>query len=173
MRRAYLAGPDVFLPHAAQFAQAKIALCARYGLLGLHPFNPDLDLSLPPEGLWRRIFTDNLALMESADVIIANLTPFRGASADAGTLVELGFCAGRGKPCFGYSNSAEDFAPRARAQMAVVPDGWAVEDFGLPDNLMIAGFLSAPLTRPRVSLPFDALEVFEACLQAASPQLTT
>jgi nucleoside 2-deoxyribosyltransferase len=166
MIRAYLAGPDVFLPHAGALAQAKVALCARYGVVGLHPFNPALDLSLPPDVLWRRIFADNIALMDSADLILANLTPFRGASADAGTLVELGFFVGRGKPCLGYSNNAEDFAARSRAQMAAVPDALAVEDFGLADNLMIPGVLSAPLIRPTdgISRPFDSLELFEACL---------
>jgi len=29
-------------------------------------------------------------MMEACDCIVANLTPFRGASADAGTPVELG-----------------------------------------------------------------------------------
>ena len=39
--------------------------------------------------------------MDAADAIIANLTPFRGPSADAGTVYELGYMAGRGKFCLG------------------------------------------------------------------------
>lgn len=50
--------------------------------------------------------------------MIANLTPFRGASADAGTLVELGWFLGRGRPIFGYSNSATPFAARALGRAA-------------------------------------------------------
>jgi nucleoside 2-deoxyribosyltransferase len=52
------------------------------------------------------IFRKDLAMMGACDVVIANLTPFRGPSADAGTLVEVGWFLGRGRPVFGYSNAA-------------------------------------------------------------------
>ncbi len=168
--KAYLAGPDVFLPNAAQVAAAKLALCAAHGINGLAPFNPDLDTSLPPDRLWRQIYADDVRMMREADIIIANLTPFRGASADAGTLVELGWFLGAGKPAFGYSNCATAFAPRARAQMAAAPDpmaGLEVEDFGLADNLMILGGLSAALVLPAdgITRGFDTLEIFALCLR--------
>jgi len=168
--KAYLAGPDVFLPNAAAQAATKIAMCAAYGLTGIAPFNPNLDLSLPPAELWRRIFADDLQMMRDCDIIIANLTPFRGASADAGTLVELGWFVGAGKPAYGYSNSAQAFAARTREQMALMPDplpGIAVEDFDLADNLMIEGALPDGLVQPPdgVSRPFDSLETFELCLR--------
>ena len=37
---------------------------------------------------WQAIFEKDVAMMERSDIIIANLTPFGGASADAGTLIE-------------------------------------------------------------------------------------
>ena len=170
MLKAYLAGPDVFLPDAAAVAARKIALCATFGITGVAPFNPALDLSLPPAALWRRIFADDVQMMRGCDIIIANLTPFRGASADAGTLVELGWFLGAGKPCWGYSNSAEAFATRARTQIALAPDplpGIEIEDFGLADNLMIEGALPDGVVVPPdgVSRPFDSLEIFELCLK--------
>jgi len=82
--------------------------------------------------------------MEASDIVIVNLTPFRGASADAGTLVELGWFLGRGRQIFGYSNAALPFAARSRRQIEAVADplpGLAVEEFGLSDNLMVAGAL--------------------------------
>jgi len=168
--KAYLAGPDVFLPNAATHAAAKLALCAHYGLTGIAPFNPDLDMSQPPALLWRQIYEDDLRMMRECDIVIANLTPFRGASADAGTLVELGWFLGAGKPCWGYSNVATAFVRRAEEQRAALPDplpGIAVEDFGLADNLMIEGALAGRLTLPPggISRPFDSLEVFELCLK--------
>lgn len=178
--KAYLAGPDVFLPNAAAQAEAKIAICACYGLEGISPFNPALDISQPPDALWRRIYLDDIAMMQSCALIIANLTPFRGASADAGTLVELGWFLGRGLPVFGYSNSADDFAARSLAQMAARPDplpGMAVENFGLADNLMIEGAAEygggLRLTLPPDGLPrpFDALDVFERCVEDAARRL--
>lgn len=178
--KAYLAGPDVFLPNAAAQAEAKIAICARHGLEGISPFNPALDTSLPPDALWRRIYLDDIAMMRGCGLIIANLTPFRGASADAGTLVELGWFLGRGLPVFGYSNSAEDFAARSLAQMTAQPDplpGMAVENFGLADNLMIEGAaeygggLRLTLPPDGLSRPFDALDVFERCVEEAARRL--
>lgn len=168
--KAYLAGPDVFLANAAAHAAAKTALCADYGLTGLAPFNPELDMSQPPALLWRQIYEDDLRMMRECDIIIANLTPFRGASADAGTLVELGWFLGAGKPCWGYSNAAEPFVSRAEAQTAGMPDPLpelGVEDFGLADNLMIEGALAGRLVLPPdgISRPFDSLEIFELCLK--------
>ena len=170
MLKAYLAGPDVFLPNAAAQAAEKIALCATYGLTGVAPYNPDLDLSLPGAELWRGIYADDVRMMRECDIIIANLTPFRGASADAGTLVELGWFLGAGRPCWGYSNNADVFAARSQAQRALVPDplpGIGVEDFGLADNLMIEGALPGGLVLPPdgISRPFESLEVFELCLK--------
>ena len=170
---AYLAGPDVFLPDAGAHAAAKIALCAAYGLEGIAPFNPDLDMTQPPELLWRRIFADDVQMMRDCDIIIANLTPFRGPSADAGTLVELGWFLGQGKPCWGYSNSAVPFAARSRTQIAVQPDplpGIQVEDFGLADNLMVEGALGGQLLLPPdgVTRPFESLEIFELCLRGVT-----
>jgi nucleoside 2-deoxyribosyltransferase len=177
--KAYLAGPDVFLPEARAHAAAKVAICAKYGITGLPPLNEEIErlASLPAAQAWRAIYLKDIAMMEESDVIIANLTPFRGASADAGTLVELGWFLGRGKPVFGYSNTATLFAARSAAQVAAAPDpikGLALEGFGLPDNLMIPGAVEYGGGIPMVLPPdgsdraFDALDVFEICVAACA-----
>ena len=116
-------------------------------------------------------------MMEACDIIIANLTPFRGPSADAGTLVELGWFLGRGRPIFGYSNSAMPFAERSRLHGEAVPDpipGLSVEGFGLPDNLMIPGAVLKGGGYPIVLPPdgqdrsFDALDILERCVEVAA-----
>ena len=172
--RAYLAGPDVFLPDADAHAARKRAICAAHGLVGLAPLNENL-------ADWRAIFAKDVAMMVDADIVIANLTPFRGPSADAGTLVELGWFFGRGKPIFAYSNAPLDFAERSRAQAARVPDpipGIAVEGFGLPDNLMIPGAVEASghgivLPPPGAWPAFDDLETFARCVAIAARSLET
>lgn len=178
MPLAYLAGPDVFLPDAPAHAARKAAICAAHGITALPPLNEDLaSLAAMTEAeAWRAIFAKDLAMMQRADLVIANLTPFRGASADAGTLVELGWFLGRGKPIFAYSNSATPFAARSRAQVAAVPDpmpGLTVGGFGLPDNLMIPGAVEAsghPILLPEdgQDLAFDSLEVFARCVAVAA-----
>ena len=84
---AYLAGPDVFLPNAVAHAAKKVEICRRLGLRGLLPLNEDAETAATGLGVWRVIYEKDIALMEKSDTIIANLTPFAGASADAGTLI--------------------------------------------------------------------------------------
>ncbi len=180
--KAYLAGLDVFLPDAREHARRKVEICARHGILGRPPLNEDAESlgALPDEEAWRAIFRKDLDMMEECGVVIANLTPFRGASADSGTLIEVGWFLGRGKPVFGYSNAAALFAERSRRQAEAVPDpmpGLAVEGFGLPDNLMIPGAVLAGGGHPMVlppdgrDRPFDALDVFELCVAVAARKL--
>jgi len=177
---AYLAGPDVFLPNAREHARRKVELCARYGIAGRAPLDENTDLkALSGEMTWDEIFGQNLAMMEGSDAIIANLTPFRGASADAGTLVELGWFLGRGRPAFGYSQVALPFAERSRQQIAAVADplpGVVIEEFDLPDNLMVAGALLASGNALMVphdgrARAFDALDLFERCVALAAAAL--
>ena len=178
-RVAYLAGPDVFLPNAAAHARRKTEICARYGIEGRPPLNEDIDSlhSMSSEQAWSTIYRKDIAMMEASALIIANLTPFRGASADSGTLIEVGWFLGRGRPVFGYSNSAVPFARRSLAQTAACPDpvpGLGLEGFGLPDNLMIQGAAVQGGGHPIIipddgeDRPFDSLELFERCVALAA-----
>jgi nucleoside 2-deoxyribosyltransferase len=177
--KAYLAGPDVFLPNALSHAAAKVAICEKYGIIGRPPINDDFEdlAKLPPEKAWRGIYLKDIEMMEECDIIIANLTPFRGASADAGTLIEVGWFLGRAKPIYAYSNMATLFAARSRVQTDALPDpieNLLVEGFGLPDNLMIPGAVEYGGPHP-IALPpdgrnraFDSLEIFELCVRRAA-----
>ncbi|BAR59722.1 hypothetical protein NK6_6570 [Bradyrhizobium diazoefficiens] len=82
--KIYLAGPDVFLPDAVEIGRRKAEICERFGLTGLYPLDNEIDLTAPDAS--RQIFCGNEAMMDAADAIIANLTPFRGAGADPGTV---------------------------------------------------------------------------------------
>src|SRR5260370_31687636 len=115
MTRVYLAGPDVFLPDAVDIGRRKVELCKRHGLIGLYPLDNSVDLAAKDASL--QIFRGNEAMMIEADAIIANLTPFRGPGADAGTVYELGYMAGHGKPRLCYSHDPPpNRRPRARNQ---------------------------------------------------------
>ncbi len=180
--KIYLAGPDVFLPDAVEVGRRKAEICARHGLTGLYPLDNAIDLSARDASL--RIFAGNEAMMIEADAIIANLSPFRGPSADAGTVYELGFMAGRGKLCLGYCNDPTLYADRVRKfttvdqQAGRLADaaGLTVEDFGLGDNLMIIHALElhgCALVAPRQA-PADVwhdLTAFEVCVRMAAERL--
>jgi nucleoside 2-deoxyribosyltransferase len=179
--RAYLAGPDVFLMRAREHADAKIAICAKFGIEGCAPLLGEDELAnLSPAQAWRFIYLRDIEMMRECDLIIANLTPFRGSSADAGTLVELGWFLGQAKPVFGYSNSAELFDARSYAYLAMIADPvphLAVEGFGLPDNLMVSGAveygggLAVMLPRDQKTHAFDSLDIFEQCVAAVAKAL--
>src|SRR5262245_8490791 len=136
--RIYLAGPEVFLPDAAGVGAEKCRLAAEAGCEGVFPLDTALDLTgLDRIEQARRIALANEALMRSCDALIANLTPFRGASMDAGTAFEVGFMRGLGRPVAGYTNAAADYHARAsavRARGPVSGDGdqadVVIEDFG-------------------------------------------
>lgn len=181
----YLAGPEVFLPNGAEIGRLKQDICTRHGLVGLFP----LDNKIEVRGSLRRaaaeIFAGDVAMMRRADAIIANLTAFRGPSADAGTVFELGFMAALGKPLFAYTTTAGTYAERV-ARLAAVsrddkgrlidPDGILVENFKGEDNLMITEALANFGLRllvidrgPKGDL--RDLEAFERCVVLAVEHL--
>jgi nucleoside 2-deoxyribosyltransferase len=174
-----LAGPEVFLPDALEIGRRKAELCARYGLVGLYPLDNTVEMAADDASL--QIFRGNEAMMNSSAAIIANLTPFRGPGADAGTVYELGYMAGRGKLCLGYSNDPSTYADRVRGMTKVTPSGGrpideqglTVEDFGLADNLMMIHALDlhgCALVKPQ-QRPADIyrdLSAFETCVRLAA-----
>jgi len=174
-RRIYLAGPEVFLPSARTLGTAKCRLLAAAGFEGVFPH----DAALTREGLSKRvqaerIFAANTALMRSCDALIANLTPFRGVSADAGTAFEVGFMAGLGRPVSAYTNVVADYPGRAtafRARRPTLEDCdrpyCAVEDHDLGDNLMLEMAVAASgcaLIRHPGGADMADLTAFRQCL---------
>lgn len=146
----YLAGPDVFLPDAEDHAMKKRALCERAGFVGVTQLDSVLVETDPSEAMAREIYADNVSRLRMCDALIANLTPFRGPNCDPGTAFECGFAAALGKPVFAYLNvSAEDDADlrdRTEREVGAMLDdegvwrdglGLLIEDFGLPENLML------------------------------------
>lgn len=177
VKSLYLAGPDVFLTDAAEVGRAKRELCSKFGFRGLFPLDVELSASgLAPKNAGEAIYRENVKLMRSADAIVANLTPFRGPSADVGTAFEVGFFAALGKPIFAYTSDMRGFTERCRAWIgagagaATDPSGASIENFGLPDNLMLPEAVrsSGGTWVARRSLPgreLAALEAFEECLR--------
>jgi nucleoside 2-deoxyribosyltransferase len=185
--RAYLAGPDIFLPEARQWAERKKAICARHGVIGVSPLDalPDEPSDWAALPKWQRIALRNETLIRSCDVMIANLTPFRGPSADVGTVYEVAFMRTLGHPVFAYATTASAFTQRtldvAGGQGGTVTgsdgalrdaQGMLIEQFGLFDNLMIeAGILASGgrLVVEEIAAEYrwTDLTVFERCVLAS------
>ncbi len=183
--RVYLAGPDVFLPDAIAIGRRKKELCAYYGFEGLFPFDNEVDAAAGGTPVDTLIYRANAAMIRRADCGIFNLTPFRGPSADVGTVFELGMLIGLGKPAFAYTNNPLDLLDRVRGlgTTEFAHGVWrdanrmSVENFNNTDNLMIDAALrdqGHPIIRhaaPGDRL-FDDLGGFEKCLSFAAETLT-
>jgi nucleoside 2-deoxyribosyltransferase len=173
--KVYLAGPDVFLREAREVGKRKCDLCREYGLEGLFPLDQDETVNVDAAS----IFKANATMMKRADAGVFNLTPFRGPSADAGTLVELGLMFAQGKPLFGYTSDLDLYADRIDSELALsigggTPrwdmNGHEIESFGLADNLMIVGAIreaggEIAVAEETQEPTLAALTAFEACLE--------
>lgn len=146
--RIYLAGPEVFLADAAGLAAAKRAICAEHGLQGVFPGDDGAGTD------WRRLYAALEAQLSGCAALIANCTPFRGPSADPGTAFEMGFMRALGRPVLAYANTTRGFGARSLAAIGPAArrradgswedgEGMAVEEFDLPENLMLPGAVDA------------------------------
>jgi nucleoside 2-deoxyribosyltransferase len=180
MKRIYLAGPDVFFSNASELGEQKKRLCQQYGFIGLFPLDGEIPAQACARDTGLAISLANEALIHECDWVIANLTPFRGASADVGTVYELGLARGLGKCIHGYSNDPTlytqrvfDHASTGTMSEQTVGDlrdknGFKIEEFDLHDNLMIDGGIHAAggyfLTADASTLS-DDLALFERLLR--------
>lgn len=181
-KKVYLSGPDVFLPNALEIIGRKAALCVEFGFQANLPDDTKARCRPPatPTDTSRLIYEANLSMMETSDFGVFNLTPFRGPSADVGTVFELGMMTGLGKPAFGYTNIPGDYITRIAPRQVLDPkagewtdeDDLHIENYGNADNLMIDGAIAldgAPLVRREMPLSrrFEDVDGFRDCLKQA------
>ena len=152
----YVAGPWVFAPNAKGNAELIKNIFSQYGYEALLPLSDKTD--------YRDIYYNNLALMNQADIIIADISPFRGVHADPGTAFEIGYAKALGLRIYLYSSdmrmiedriyeNSEDFGRFATYGLVYDKDddGYLIE-FGV-ENLMLT-YSSDHAIYPSV---FDAL----------------
>jgi len=153
MRRietVYLAGPDLWFPDAAEHMARRTALCDAVGVTALAGPGEGMVETEPSEAMAREIYARALERLRLADAVIANLSPWRGPNADPGTAFEVGFAAALAKPVFAYLNveAEEEAEYRTRVETVIGAtlgedgawrdmDQGAIEDFALPENVML------------------------------------
>jgi nucleoside 2-deoxyribosyltransferase len=178
--KVYLAGPDVFFPNAAEIGLEKKRICAEYGFEGLFPLDNEISaLQLNKSDTASAIFEANCKAMDAAHFVIANMTPFRGASADTGTAFEIGYVYAQGKPVFGYGNDGLLYFERvlkvdlgARADPPCDGQGIHVEDFDLADNLMlVCAVRRTGLDIVNGKRTWSDLSAFTQCVRLAAERL--
>jgi len=155
LKKIYIAGPEVFLEHAIEEGKRLKALCEAYGYEGLFPMDNEIPTQAP-HSMAKMIQEANIAMIRSCDIVIANLSSFRGAEPDSGTVWEVGFAQALGKTVLAYSNDLRSLKTKTQAILSLGNspqdnEGYFIEDFGLSHNLMFA--------------PCVIAETFEACLE--------
>jgi len=186
--RIYLAGPEVFLVNAKETGEQKKELCKKYGFEGVFPIDVEVETKgKAPKEVGLCISEINEDLIKSCKIVIANITPFRGPSADVGTAYEMGFAHALGKLVLAYTNIALSFTERTiealndqvnRSDDGRLrdPQGMFIEENRLTDNLMIDGCINANskllvVEDAPVGQLYTYLGGFEKCLVAAKKML--
>ncbi|MDY0028486.1 MAG: nucleoside 2-deoxyribosyltransferase [Pseudobdellovibrionaceae bacterium] len=129
--KIYIAGPDVFAPDAISLGRSMCDAVRNAGYIPLFPLDNEIDAASDAD-LSKQIFIGNIAMIQDCDIVLANLNFFRGFEPDSGTCWEVGYAFALGKKIVGYLGDA-----RPMVDKICTENGWRVEDFGLPLNLML------------------------------------
>jgi nucleoside 2-deoxyribosyltransferase len=103
-----------------------------------------------------------MAHMAHCQILLADMTPFRGPSMDVGTAFEMGFAKARGMAVFSYSDVLGPYngrVPAGQSDPTLPPrdrDGLLIEEFGLQDNLMVALSCDDGMTHPSLEAALNA-----------------
>ncbi|HUO21098.1 MAG TPA: nucleoside 2-deoxyribosyltransferase [Caulobacteraceae bacterium] len=174
----YIGGPDAAMPEGANRLTEKRMLCQDRGFAPVLSTDGVLVETEPSEAMAREMYADRVQRLRQADAAILNFTPWRGPGCYSGAAFEAGFLAALGKPVFAYLNVETEDEAELKTRIGhsmgleldrkgVVRDGFGgeVEDFGLPEDLM----LWAEARRLFVIVTADVwndLTGFELCLDA-------
>jgi len=143
VKKIYIAGPDVFELDSIEIGKKLVSLCEKYGYEGLYPLDNVVDFSQEKQKIAQDIYNANVAMIDEADIVIANLNLFRGKEADSGTVWECGYAHAKGKEVYAYMQSKRDYIEefphkQEKNGLFVDEDNKVIEDFNHPINLMIA-----------------------------------
>lgn len=167
--RLYLAGPEVFRSDAVAEGARLKALAQAAGAEGIYPLDGD---PLHDAAAIKRRCRE---MIDAADAVVANITPFRGHHMDPGTAWEIGYAEARGKPVHLWSDDPRAMVDRVPAKLGIEgggfgyrdADGHLVENFGLVENLMISSGAGPVWSTPQVAIVTAATEHCDATLRAA------
>lgn len=123
----YLAGPDIFLPNFDKHFDQKKRLLDEIGLKGVAPTDSQLDFEEMQKWAFKNgnnpkmrqeIYKNDIKLINSSCIGVFNLTSFHGATADSGSIFEMGYMTGkdyklnRELKIFAYSNNSKNLNER-------------------------------------------------------------
>lgn len=171
----YIAGPDVFASDDLEMGKVKVEICEKYGFNGLYPsFLLPEDLfsgKYDPDYVGEVVNDRCLGGIKKAEIILGNMTPFRGREMDSGTAFEMGYAKALDKIIYGYSMDNRTYIERMQQdEGGVIVDargtyrdkaGYAIEDVNEGENSMISKSCKMKMVTPGKGEELTMLELFE------------
>lgn len=124
--KAYIAGPDIVRSNAREYCDYMKKKCLEHGITPLHPMDNN------QQGTPFKIYQQDVALIDGADIVIANFNSYAGALIDDGTAFECGYAVAKGKKVYGYT--ADD---RYYGEKIPLIEGYTVKKSNQHINLML------------------------------------
>lgn len=143
--KIYLAGPDVFRSNATDHFNKLLKIVEEFGFVGLSPMDNVISIHEKDRNTQKHadmIFEANVRLMDEADVIMANIIPFRGTCMDDGTAFEIGYGFAKGKLLYGYAPDC-DSPLKNRTVRHLSREFPEMEDYNYSTNLMICSSIKS------------------------------
>lgn len=129
--KIYLAGPDVFNLFATEIGNEKKTICRSFGFEPLYPLDNEIEFTNDKFKDGKIIVDANIEMIKQCNIVLANLIPFRGPSADIGTVWECAYGKALGKIIISYNVPSQYYKER------VEKDEFLIEDFEGFDNIML------------------------------------
>lgn len=146
--KVYLAGPEVFSHDAPVIFEKAVKFAKEIGLVPLSPFDAVPTSHVKNDvSMAKKIYLGNIGLIDECDVVVANLSSFRGSEPDSGTVFEVGYAIARGKRVIAFIEQESFYHEKVMKISRIFRDesgGWRddqqrwVEEMGMQFNLMIA-----------------------------------
>lgn len=138
----------MFFHDAPVVFEKAVAYAKKLGLTPLSPFDAVPASHVKNDkNMAKKIYIGNIGLIDDCDVVVANLSSFRGSEPDSGTVFEIGYAIAKGKKVIAFIEQESQYHEKVSAVTRVFMDGqggcrdeqqrW-VEDMGLSFNLMLA-----------------------------------
>lgn len=127
-----------------------VSMVRSHGYEGLFPLDNEMPVEKSKLLLGKQIAEANVKMLQDSDIVFANLEPFRGPSADCGTVWECAYAKGLGKKVYGYNFDNTKYKDKVIGR--VVHDNMFVEDFDTWDNIMLVWGIDEAFTNIQTAL---------------------
>jgi len=145
MKKIYIYSPDVFEKDSFELSKRIKELCKKYNFEALSLDDSKIDKQQPKQVIANEMHLANKELIESSDIVLANLNSFRGTECHSGAAWVCGYAHALNKKIYGYLFRGTTYLQQFKDDEILGTkngytdlNGRQIEDFDYPTNHMIA-----------------------------------